>query len=121
MAPKSAAGAGVAGYIAAAPPAARPMLRQLRRIVRTHAPRAVEKLSYGMPYYDHHGRLIYFAAFTKHVSVFAMGRSKARFAAETKPYRITASTLQFPYGTKLPAGLIARLVRARVREIEGAE
>ena len=120
MARKAAAPAGVAGYIAAAPAPARPMLRQLRRIVRVNAPKAVETLSYGMPYYSHHGRLIYFAAFSKHVSVYVMNRAKDPFAAEMKPYRTTASTLQFPFGTRLPARLVTRLGRARVRENEGA-
>ena len=64
---------------------------------------------------------VYFAAFSKHVSVFAMGKSKAQFAAEMKPYRTSASTLRFPFGAKLPARLIARLVRARVRENEAAK
>ena len=116
----TAAATGVAGYIAAAPAPARPMLRQLRRLVRASAPRASETLSYGMPYYSHHGRLIYFAAFQKHVSVFVMNRAKERFAAEMKPYRATASTLHFPFGTRLPATLVTRLVRARVRENEDA-
>jgi uncharacterized protein YdhG (YjbR/CyaY superfamily) len=37
-----------------------------------------------------------------------------------KPYRKTKATLQFPFGTKIPARLIAKLVRARVRENEQA-
>src|SRR5262245_20026966 len=107
-------------YIAAAPKPAQPMLRQLRRIIKTNAPKAVEKLSYRMPYYDYHGRLTYFSAFTKHVSLFVMNRAKQRFAAEMKPFRTTPTPLRFPLGTKIPAGLVARLVRARARENEQA-
>ena len=40
----------VEAYIAAAPEAARPMLRQLRQLIRSTAPAAEERLSYGMPY-----------------------------------------------------------------------
>lgn len=111
---------GVAGYIAAAAAPARPMLRQLRRVIRAAAPEAIEKLSYRMPYYHHHGRLIYFAAFTRHVSVFIMGKTKAKFEKETARYRTSASTLQFPFGTKIPVRLVERIVRARVRENEAA-
>ena len=110
----------VTEYIAAAPVAARPMLRELRRLVREVAPRAEEKISYGMPYYSHFGRLTYFAAFSRHVSLFAMGRSKAQFAKEMKPYLTSASTMRFPFGTKIPARLIRRLVRARALENEAA-
>ncbi|MGH7742040.1 MAG: iron chaperone [Candidatus Eiseniibacteriota bacterium] len=108
----------VDAYIAAAPRPARSMLRQLRRTIKINAPRAVEKLSYGMPYYHHHGRLTYIAAFTRHVSLFVMGKSKLRFAREMKPYQTSPSTLQFPFGTAIPAALVKQLIRARVRENE---
>ena len=108
----------VDGYIAAAARPARPMLRQLRRIIRKCAPKAIEKLSYRMPYYSHHGRLAYIASFSKHVSFFVMARSKEQFAREMKPYRSSRSTLRFPLGTKIPVGLVTKLVRARVRENE---
>ena len=106
----------VTAYIAAAPPPARVMLKRIRATIRAAAPSAEEKLSYGMPYYSHNGRLAYFAAFRAHVSVFIPGRVLAEFAAEIKPYRRGKATLQFPLGSKLPVGLIGRLVRARRRE-----
>lgn len=117
---KPTGGSSVSAYIAAAPKAAQPMLRELRRIVRANAPQAIESISYKIPYYSQHGRLIYFAAFSKHVGVYVMGKSKEQFADEMKPYRKTKATLQFPFGTKIPARLIAKLVRARVRENEQA-
>jgi len=108
----------VAAYISDAPPAARPMLRQLRRIIRAAAPQAVEKLSYGMPYYNHHGRLAYYAAFKRHVSLFAWGSPMKQFAREVKPYRTSTGTLQFRYGTTIPAPLIRKLLKARVKDNE---
>src|SRR5262249_47296850 len=108
----------VDGYIAAAPAPARPMLRELRRIVRTCAPGAEEKLSYQMPYYHLGGRLTYFAAFKNHVSLFVMGRAKKELAAEMKPYQTSASTLRFPLGSRIPARLVAKLIRGRARELE---
>ncbi len=118
-APKSASDQ-VSAYIAAAPRPARAMLRELRRAIRAAAPEAIEKLSYRMPYYHHHGRLTYFAAFTKHVSLFVMGGAKLKYAAAMKRYQTSASTLQFPFGTKIPVQLVTNLVRARVRENETA-
>jgi len=106
----------VDAYIAAAPRPARPMLRALRRIIRSCAPDATEKLSYGMPYYHYQGRLTYFAAFTRHVSLYVMGRSKLRFADEMRRYQTSASTLRFPFGTEIPVRLVTKLVRARVQE-----
>ena len=108
----------VTAYIAAAAPKARPMLRKIRAAIRAAAPRADEKLSYGMPFYSHHGRLAYFAAFRDHVSVYLPGRVMLAHRAEIRPYWRGKATLQFPIGSKLPVGLLGRLVRARRKENE---
>jgi len=108
----------VSAYIAAAPAKARPMLRQLRRTIRAAAPKAEERLSYRMPYYHHHGRLIYFAAYSQHVGLYVMGGSTKTFADELKPYRTSKATLRFPIGSAIPVALVKKLVKARVKENE---
>ena len=105
---------GVDAYIAAAPKEARPHLRELRRIVRGAAPEAEERISYRMPYYHLHGRLVYFAAHTNHVGLYALGET---YKAEgLQRYAAAKGTLQFPYGDPLPAAQIERLVKKRVEE-----
>ena len=111
--------AAVTAYIASAPSAARPMLKQIRAAIRAAAPRAEEKLSYGMPYYSLQGRLAYFAAFRAHVSVYIPGRTLEDFERAIAPYWRGKATLQFPIGSRLPVELLRRLVRARRRENEG--
>ena len=107
-------------YIAAAPKPAQAMLRQLRQLVLATVPKAEERISYRIPYYTHHGRLTYFAAFSKHVSLYVMNRDKAAFAKQTEPWRTSPSTMQFPFGTKLPVALLKRMIRARRLELEAA-
>jgi uncharacterized protein YdhG (YjbR/CyaY superfamily) len=101
-------------YIAAAPKAAQPQLRQLRATIRRAAPNAVEKISYGIPFFEYHGRLIYFAAFKKHVGIYPAGDD----AEELKEYVSGRSTLRFPIGERLPLARITRLVKRRVKEKE---
>ncbi len=108
----------VNAYIAAAPKAAQPMLRTLRRVIRAAAPEAEEKLSYGMPYYGYNGRLAYFAAFRDHVSLFVMGVSQKMYLKELKAYKRTKATIHFPLGTKIPLGLVRKLILARLKENE---
>lgn len=108
----------VGAYIAAAPPKARPMLRQLRRVIRAAAPKAEERISYRMPYYHHHGRLIYFAAYAHHVGLYVMGRAKGELAAALKPYQTSKATLRFPIGSAIPVALVKKLVKARIKENE---
>src|SRR5262245_52933125 len=62
----------VDAYIAGSPRSARPLLRELRQLVRNEAPAAVERISYGMPTYDYRDqRLLHFAAAQRHLAVYA--------------------------------------------------
>jgi len=47
-------------YIAKAPKEVRGKLKELRAIIKSAAPKAEERISYGMPYYRYKGRLVYF-------------------------------------------------------------
>jgi len=113
--PSSSAGT-VSTYIADAPAPARMMLRELRAAIRSAAPGAEEKLSYGMPYYGYHGRLIYFAAYQRHIGLYVMGGAKKAYAKELKKYQTSKATLRFPIGSPLPLALVKKLVRYRVKE-----
>jgi uncharacterized protein YdhG (YjbR/CyaY superfamily) len=108
----------VAAYIAAAPPKARPALRQLRKIITDAAPKATETISYGMPYYSHHGRLIYFALARGWIGLYLLGRAKARYAKELRPYLSGVSTARFPMDRPLPGALIRKIVKERIAENE---
>src|SRR5579864_1374844 len=60
----------VDAYIAAQPKNVAAKLKQLRQTVRSAAPEAQEIISYGMPAYKYHGRLVYFGAFKNHISFY---------------------------------------------------
>jgi uncharacterized protein YdhG (YjbR/CyaY superfamily) len=110
----------VDAYIAAAPKTVQPSLRELRRLIKAAAPDAQERISYQIPYYDYHGRLVYFAAFKDHISFFVPGKATSKFAAELKKYRPrkgSEATITFPLDEKLPATLVTKLVKARAKEL----
>ena len=113
---RAAGRAALTAYIARAPKLARPMLRELRRLVRATVPEADEKLSYRVPYHHYRGRLIYYGAFKDHVSVWVMGEARQVFAKQLKPYRTGEATFQFPYGRKLPLALLRRCLLHRRME-----
>lgn len=106
----------VDAYIAAAPKESRAKLRQLRRVIKAAAPKAVEGISYGMPYYAHQGRLVYFAGYKNHVGLYAAVPQNDAYAKERKRYMAAKSTLQLPIDEPLPVALITKLVKARVKE-----
>jgi len=114
----------VASYIASAPVQARAMMKVIRAAILSAAPAAEESLSYGMPFYaykypGYRGRLTYFGAFTKHVSLFIIPRKvPTEIAQQLKRYKAAKATLQFPLGSKVPVGLIKKLVKLRMKEID---
>jgi uncharacterized protein YdhG (YjbR/CyaY superfamily) len=108
----------VDAYIAAAPKAVQPMLNQLREVIKTAAPQANEKISYGMPHYEHHGRLAYFAGYEGHVGLYGVAHAASPHDDDVTQYLENQSTLRFPVGQRLPVALIRRLVKARVKENE---
>jgi uncharacterized protein YdhG (YjbR/CyaY superfamily) len=107
-------------YIAAAPKDRRVTLTRLRKTIKAAAPKANEIVSYGMAGFKQDGkRVAYFAYWKSHTALYGTSRQfiKAN-AAELKPYVQTKGTLQFPADKPLPFGLVTRLVKARVAEIE---
>src|SRR3989449_2435518 len=106
----------VDGYIAAAPKNAQPHLRHLRQIINSAAPLAKERLSYGIPFYEYHGRLIYFAGYRTHVALYPAGDAKG-----LERYLAVKSTLRFPLDEPLPLARIRSLIRARVKERDAAQ
>jgi len=108
----------VDAYIAAAPKKAQPLLRRIRALIKANAPAAEERISYRMPYYHLHGRLVYFAAHSNHVGLYALGQSHE--ATGLQRYVAAKGTLQFRFDEPLPEERIAALIRKRVSENEAA-
>lgn len=106
----------VDAYIAGFAPEVRTVLRKMRATVRRAAPGAEEKISWGMPAYVQDGMLTFFAAFTNHVSLFPGPGGLEKFKKELAPYGTSKGTVKFPLGTPVPYGLIARIVKFRVKE-----
>jgi len=103
-------------YIAATPEAVRPMLDELRETIRSAAPEADERISYGMPYYHLHGRLTYFKAHARHIGLYAFNLDDAR-AVGLEQYVAAKSTLQFPLDQPLPVAGIRSLILQRVNSV----
>ena len=107
-------------YIASAPEKRRATLKKLRQTIKAAAPKANEIISYGMVGYKQGAqRVAYFAYWKAHIALYgtSSGFIKAH-AAELEPYVQSKGTIQFPSGKPLPYGLVTKIVKARVAEIE---
>ena len=102
-------------YIANAPKEAKPMLSQLRSIIRSTVPEAEEGISWGIPYYKYYGPLVAFAAFKNHIGFqFPDTIVKLANKDEFRGYETGEKRLRFPIGKPLPVALIKKLLRAQL-------
>ncbi len=110
--------AAVDRYLAALPEERQAVLQALRKEIREAAPNATETISYQMPAFRAHGRiLVYYAAFRDHYSLFPASMSAlATIADEVAPYHNGKGTLRFDWDRPMPVGLIRRIVGVRLAE-----
>jgi len=107
---------GVTEYMHAFPRPVQVRLRRMRAIVKSCAPDAEERMSYGMPAYFLHGRLLYFAGFKHHIGFYPMASGIAAFEKHLKHLKHARGSVQFPHDRPFPVGLIGRIVRFRAKE-----
>ncbi|HEY4932076.1 MAG TPA: DUF1801 domain-containing protein [Terriglobales bacterium] len=114
IAPKS-----VDEYLARVPEPARTTLNAVRATIRSVVPaETTEEISYGVPTFKYKGPVIWFAAFSKHCSVFPTASVIEKFKDELKDYKTSKGTIQFPVDKPLPSALVKKMVKARIAEIE---
>ena len=102
-------------YVAAVPPASRPMFDELRQLIRGELPHADEVLSYGIVGYKTvKGRArVFISGWKDHVAVYPVPADPA-LRTELEPYVRGKGTLWFPLTEPLPRDLIVRVVAALV-------
>ena len=115
---KSAPARNVDEYLAGVPKEARATLEKLRQTIKAAAPMASEVISYQMPMYKQNGMVVGFAAFKNHCSIFPGSAVMDAYKEELKPYDTSKGTIRFPADKPLPAALVKKLVRARIKENE---
>jgi len=108
----------VEDYLTALPWESRAALEKLRKTIKAAAPEATETISYQMPAFRDHGRLLlYYAAFKDHCSLFPASTAVIEaFRDELAPYYTSKGTIRFHPEKPLPAALVKKIVKARLEE-----
>lgn len=103
-------------YIAVFPPEVQAVLEQLRATVAKAAPAALETICYQIPTFTLKGNLVHFAAFKGHIGFYPTPSGIENFKRELESYVHAKGSVQFPLSKRLPVGLIAKIVKFRVKE-----
>jgi uncharacterized protein YdhG (YjbR/CyaY superfamily) len=108
----------VDSYIANSDEGARPILEELRRVIKSTIPKAEETIWYGVPFYKYHGELAGFAAYKDHVS-FGIGadmlESKYRKILEEQGYKTGKGTIQIKFDQEVPTTVIKQLLKEKAK------
>lgn len=105
-------------YIATFPQHTQELLQQMRQIVPAAAPGATEVISYSMPAFKLHGKmLVWFAGYERHIGFYPGSSGIAAFQKEISGYKNAKGSVQFPLTQPLPVELIIRMVQFKVGEI----
>ena len=99
-------------YIAAAAPAVRHILNEIRRVAKLAVPQAQVTISYKLPALKLERTFFYFAAFKEHVGVYPPVKDDANLRKQLVPYANEKGNLKFPLGEAMPYALIARVAAA---------
>lgn len=101
----------------------RGILGQVRSAIRKALPGADEVISYQIPAYRLHSRLvIYFAGWKKHYSLYrTTGGLAAAFKDELAPYEMSKGTIRFPLLRPVPVKWIGQIAKFLARAVAGRE
>jgi uncharacterized protein YdhG (YjbR/CyaY superfamily) len=114
--------AGHTEYIAAFPAPVRRKLKEMHALIFKEVPEAQEAIRYGVAaFLLPEGPLVYIAGFKKHVSFFPTSSGVRAFQKELSSYKTSKGTIQFSLAAPLPIGLLRRIIRFRLEEVQGKE
>ena len=109
--------ANVEEYLVRVPESARGNFNTLRAAILSTVPAGSrEIISYRIPAIEHNGVLVWFAAFSKHCSLFPTAAVIEGFKNQLKGFTTSKGTIQFPNDKPLPIALVKKLVKARVAQ-----
>jgi uncharacterized protein YdhG (YjbR/CyaY superfamily) len=97
----------------------RATLQELRQTIRSIVPEAEEEISYGMPAFRLHGKVIAgFAAFKDHLSYLPhSGSVLGEIPDDVAGYTQTKGSLHFPIDKPLPKAIVRKLIAVRLRQM----
>jgi uncharacterized protein YdhG (YjbR/CyaY superfamily) len=106
-------------YIYSFPIETQEILIKIQNIIKELANDIEESISYGMPAYKLKKQpVIYFAAYQKHIGIYATPSAHNYFSSKLKDYKQGKGSVQFPLNHDIPYDLIREIIEFKLSEIK---
>jgi uncharacterized protein YdhG (YjbR/CyaY superfamily) len=111
----------VDAYLASLPEPKRSTLEALRGTILEILPEAEQGMSYGLPAFRLHGKVVAgFAAFKNHLSYLPhSGSVFPELRDDLSRYKTSSGALRFPVDQPLPKALVRKLIKVRAKQALG--
>ena len=103
-------------YIAYFPKGTATLLQELRAVIKETIPAAEEVVSYNMPAYNFHGKLVYFAGNKEHIGFYPLPSAIKFFEKDLKNYETSKGTIKFYIEDGIPRSLVKKIMKFRAQE-----
>ena len=103
-------------YIAGFPANIQQRLKEIRALIKKAAPDAKETIKYSMPTFTLNGNLVHFATFNNHIGFYPVPTQVEAFKKALEGYKTGKNAIQFPFDRPIPAGLITKIVKFRIKK-----
>jgi uncharacterized protein YdhG (YjbR/CyaY superfamily) len=105
-------------YMVDLPTDVKKRMQQIRKAIKTAAPKADEVISYQMPGYKYFGMLVYFAAYKNHIGFYPGAGGVLEFYKKLSSFKSAKGSIQFPHDRPIPYDVISKIVKFRVKQNE---
>lgn len=102
------------------PEAVQDRMQAIREIIHKVVAGVEETISYQIPCFKYNGYLIYYSAYTNHISLSNPFSQEflEHFKEDLKKYKVSKSAIQIPNNEPLPVKLITEIIKFRKMENE---
>jgi uncharacterized protein YdhG (YjbR/CyaY superfamily) len=104
-------------YVNTFPAETKEILIKIRKIIKDLGNEIEESISYGMPAYKLKKQpIIYFAAYKKHIGIYATPSAHSHFDLQLNEYKKGKGSVQFPLDKEIPYDLIKEIILFKLKE-----
>ena len=104
-------------YVELYPSIVQEKLRAIRDEVRSIAPDAEEKISYGIPTFTMRKNIFHFAAFKNHIGLYPGRAAIEAFTDDLKRYKTSKGAIQVSLSAAVPLPLVRKFVRFNLKAL----